>query len=93
MTDIGKIIAGIDCCMPDLNTFERNCENCPYVDDGDCIEMMLADMRKLLEEQPDVVRCKDCKYSEPYNDYGEINGIVCYGCWHKDDWFCADGER
>ena len=36
-----------------------------------------------------VVRCKDCKHGEPYDD----GGVICEAIWHNDDWFCADGER
>ena len=43
--------------------------------------------------QPDIVRCKDCKYHDP-------EGKSC-GCGHDiiwqlprdDNWFCADGKR
>ena len=40
-----------------------------------------------LKEQPEIVRCKDCKRFIPH-----------HGCTHIDnyidgDWFCADGER
>ena len=47
----------------------------------------------LLEKQPEIVRCKDCKYGEhmcqPWSD------IVCTQnrATHIPDWFCADGER
>ena len=38
-----------------------------------------------------VVRCKDCKYHEYYEEHHTCE-------WHgfadvKPDWFCADGER
>lgn len=44
---------------------------------------------KLLKEQQEVVRCKDCKY------YDYFNGCMS---WHdvnsnNDNWYCADGER
>lgn len=43
-----------------------------------------------LEEQPEIVRCRDCKNGEQ----GACGyGIDCDGVWHADDWFCADGER
>lgn len=38
----------------------------------------------------EIVRCKDCKWGEPGKCGG---GIDCDGCWHDDDWFCADGVR
>lgn len=42
------------------------------------------------EIKREIVRCKDCKWGEPGKCGG---GIDCDGCWHDDDWFCADGER
>ena len=44
---------------------------------------------ELLKEQPEIVRCKDCKY------YDHFNGCMS---WHdvnskNDNWYCADGER
>ena len=45
---------------------------------------------QLLEEYPQIVRCKECKYGEP-GACGD--GIDCDGVWHNDDWFCADGKR
>lgn len=53
------------------------------------------DICNVLKEQPEIVRCKDCKYNS-----GNCNGlylqfVTCYktGSPHKEDWFCADGER
>lgn len=61
-----------------------------------------------LKEQPEIVRCKDCKHrpkqTEPSKTYGfsiefpEGSKCPCqcddgYYSWYpKDDWFCADGE-
>lgn len=51
------------------------------------------DALELLKEQPDIVRCKECKYYS--------NGF-CYNpntfdektCGNTvPDWYCADGER
>lgn len=43
---------------------------------------------ELMSAQPEIVRCKDCKY----NDDGEC--IIKAGWFPvKPNWFCADGER
>lgn len=49
----------------------------------------VGDAIALLKEQPEIVRCKDCKY------YDHFNGCMS---WHdvnsnNDNWYCADGER
>lgn len=49
-----------------------------------------------LKEQPDIVRCKDCKHGIRLDD---TNYFVCTKPFagiretHTGDWFCADGER
>ena len=51
--------------------------------------VFLLRYKKLLEEQPQIVRCKDCVRRKdlacPMFD-GETDRAY-------DDWFCADGER
>lgn len=49
-------------------------------------------IRKLnaaLEEQPEIVRCKDCKH------YNEETGVrdLYHAHGYAETWFCADGER
>ena len=50
---------------------------------------------ELLKEQPDIVRCKDCKYYG-YHNMTNVDGF-CYCLKRHEyphpDWFCADGER
>lgn len=61
--------------------------------DSDYVDCVRTDLLQyalaLLKEQPEVVRCKDCKY------YDHFNGCMS---WHdvnsnNDNWYCADGER
>ena len=53
---------------------------------------------KRLKEQPQIVRCKDCKHYRKSTRYPDTNLIMDYCAINmitgKDDnWFCADGER
>ena len=49
---------------------------------------------KETKEQPEIVKCKDCKYG-----CGRGRGMYCQfiecktGALHKEDWFCAGGKR
>ena len=62
------------------------------------IEALKSDLNETLEvlvQKPEVVLCKDCKHGEPFNEdvfctkeIGTIESSV-----HKQEWFCADGER
>lgn len=66
---------------------------------------MLKDSINLLEQQPEIVMCKDCKWWDKKDD---SNYGYCHACKHgyysdhweigiyrtyKGNWFCADGER
>ncbi len=90
MVDREKVIKGLEHCAN-----EADCRGCVYQEqmkgrsDGcDCMREALA----RLKEQPDIVRCKDCKYCEYPNaekewcKKGHLHG-------NAKNWFCADGER
>ena len=81
-----------------------------YYDLAESIEdtwAMVADVEKLPSAQPEIIRCKDCKYRMPYdwmfseiwrsqniNDYSE-DEIGCEYCdmAMKADDFCSHAER
>lgn len=50
---------------------------------------LVRDALELLEERPELVRCKDCRY------LNEDTGVCIVGIPHgyKDTWFCAFGKR
>ena len=55
------------------------------------VELSLAKkILVLLQEQPEIVRCKDCKHGA---QVGMLPLITCGGVDHGLDWFCADGRR
>lgn len=39
-----------------------------------------------------IVRCKDCKYGEPWGVLIGCGTAKGFGITHKPDWFCADGD-
>jgi len=57
-------------------------------DDYKGIMSYIDDALALLKEQPQIVRCKDCKHND---------GARCenFDIWVENDmeWFCAEGER
>ena len=77
--------------------------------DGDFAYITVGDAKrilKLLEEQPEIVRCKDCKWWDKKSKESPYG--YCHACKHghisehweigiyrtyTGDWFCADGER
>ena len=87
--DKEKVIKGLKHCDFGVSgtCYEKECL---YYQSHDCTDELKNDILVLLKEQPEIVRCKDCKWGDPGKCGG---GIDCDGCWHDDDWFCADGKR
>lgn len=46
-----------------------------------------------LKEQPEIVRCKDCKWAEVSDNEHTWCDHVDHEFCHNNDWFCADGEK
>lgn len=85
------------------------CEGCEIDDDHgmpcrECREQAADRIEEILKRFPstdevEVVRCKDCKYAEPYDD--STYPIHCsydfpmteQGTWVKPNDFCSNGER
>ena len=81
MPDREKVIKGLESCAT------GKCEiSCPYHNVPQCTRAILVDALALLNEQPQIVRCKDCKHNKD-NYYCPTIGIFT-----ADNWFCADGE-
>ena len=76
MVDREKVIKGLECCIV-LNggLMERDCEDCPYIDDeGTCLSLipLLEDALGLLKEQEDSIPLKPlAKWMAKY--------AYCYG--------------
>lgn len=54
---------------------------------------LIAETISLLKEQPEIVRCKDCKHGTYVVGVGMLPFVKRCGVDHELDWFCADGER
>jgi hypothetical protein len=68
-----------------------DCGDCAYIGNGDCLDLLAMDAFALLKDQPEIVRCKDCKYFPDGN--GSTNWLPCREIITPPGWFCADGER
>jgi hypothetical protein len=101
MPDREKVIKALTECifLHEHLDDDAGCFECPYRPDekGTCPTMIpfLKDVLELLKEQPEIVRCKDCKNAVVYDD----NEVICAHIdsngndKHSIDWFCGDGER
>ena len=56
---------------------------------GDPLMKLLKDVRELLNEQREIVRCADCRHAE----VSQSGLIKCRGIFRSGEWYCADGER
>lgn len=101
MRDLEEVIKGLEVCVSREPGGDYICDKCPYeVDGNDCEINSIKDAITLLKEQPEIVRCKDCKYLIHLSWMDEKNCMKCYVCnkhtftgMRKEEWFCADGER
>ena len=97
MADVEKVLDALKHCLP--TTKEDGlltCDTCPYYRCDNGVKLSVAlieDMRELLKDQPQVVRCKDCIYNHKGRGFCSNMDGVCYLHYVTDDWFCADGEH
>ena len=110
--DIDKVIEGLKYCQKAACVSYKG-HKCPYIrseyEEGCICEMQndalealteLMDEVELLKEQPEIVRCKDCKYRSLYCTEA-TDGTALYTCNHPCandvprpfDWYCADGRK
>ena len=68
-------------------------------------DLMVESLKVLPSAQPEIIRCKDCRWWDKYGDYD--NGYCMaakHGYWsehwdisirrtYKGDFYCADAER
>lgn len=94
MADREKVIEGLENCkdIHRAGRWAQGCAFCGYADkrQPDCFLALMDDAIALLKEQPEIVRCKDCKHwdSEERNCNIKIGWLACGA-----DWFCADGTK
>ena len=96
MIDRGKVIKGLLCIKGDFVP----CASCKYATAegygrGDrCKRQCASDALAMLKEQPEIVRCKDCKHYKDgfcYNPNTFDDEKTCGNT--TPDWYCADGKR
>jgi len=92
MNDLISRQAAIDAFLTELTKRER--KNLLHTWSTVEVKYFVVDMlEKLPSAQPEIVRCKDCKYSEY-----PAPTVTRYRCSLFDrcviaDWFCAEAER
>lgn len=89
MPDRGKVIKGLEVCRDQDNPpgyrFTGCKDDCPYYGNG-CAKKLKEDAMDQLKEQPEIVRCKDCKYfdvikwTEFHRRIWPEDGPECYSC-------------
>ena len=100
MPDRERVINGLANCprLPfDLCFGECQSCDCPYYGEAG-IKKLHHDAVAMLEEQPQIVRCKDCIHRGKAEKcvLAAISKEKDYPLFildNRGDWFCADGER
>lgn len=96
MADREKVIKGLQAHADGCGYRSHHCDamECPYrYGDESCdIEEMCRDALELLKEQPQIVRCKDCKWFE-MSRFGERGFCKKVELIRRTTFYCADGER
>ena len=99
MADIDKVISALECLSSGGGTYDCLKFPCPYGFYGytDCHKWEIArDALELLKEQPQIVRCKDCKHRpkepnwETYESGFDIEfpeGSKCPCRCSNDEWY------
>ena len=103
MIDVEKVIRGLKRCSKGTcpSFMSKEYAECEYTVGLYCgKDRVLADAIELLKSQPQIVRCKDCKYRSIYCTEA-TDGTTLYTCNHPcannvprpADWYCANGKR
>lgn len=62
-----------------------------YLDD-DMIGRIQLGLKRLPSAEPEIIRCKECRFHENEQP-GMVYCPAVVGGWVEDDWFCKGGER
>lgn len=83
MTEMEKVIKGLECCG--YSHFMDKCQDCPY-DGKDCFKRLKEDALALLKAQePRVITIADFENNHDVDDLGYLNAWVDY----KDGNLCG----
>lgn len=82
-----------------IDVLKHNYPSACFTDLCEAVEIAI----QALSAQPEIIRCKDCKYYEiwqlkaDYTDDKRYKPSVCtigkYSVHRSPDWYCADAER
>lgn len=87
MIDREKVVRAVETCFDSWIDKHRNMGL-----DLHAVERMKRDALELLKSQPEIVRCRECRY----NACTDLSGHCMCDLddeYHPLDWFCADGEK
>ena len=98
MPDREKVISALHCRGQDLMIDLPACDKCDYQTQminrmGCDFRQLCRDVLELLKEQPEIIRCKDCRHGEKCNSVYLCGKSRSFGIAHDPSWFCADGKR
>ena len=89
MADREKVVKGLEECA-----WNGKCTKCQYRKEKQALscKKLLVDALELLKEQPDVVKCEDCKHCG-WATKTRMSDCRKTGLFIKPGFYCAYGER
>ena len=108
MIDLEKVIHGLEIQLDDLQKYADNDQPLTLTQERaqeiismlkeqeSVIEALKSDLDetlKVLGEQPDIVRCKDCKYWRTNTEFCMCWSVANAAHHTNPNWFCTNGER
>lgn len=60
---------------------------------NDCVDACLDAIRHLPSAQPEIVRCKDCKYRDENWRRVSVKWLPCMNVRTGSNWYCGSAER
>ena len=83
MIDKEKVLRSLECCLKFCETNGQECVFCDYFPTG--CNALKKDILAMLNEQPEIVRCKDCANLGNHN--------ICPVFSPTNDFYCGHGRK
>lgn len=59
----------------------------------DAIKRVISRIKKLPSAEPEIIRCKDCKYQDENQRRVSVKWLPCMDVRTGSNWYCGSAER
>ena len=71
-----------------INTVKKH-----YRVDNDLLEVIVYQLENLPSAQPEIIRCRDCKYQDENQRRVSVRWLPCMEVQTDSNWYCGSAER